>query len=157
MTHVQAPAPGVATASGQSPASGQPANAQASSQASVTNTGAIIGGAIAAAVALAMLALVTVCLVARRRRRSLQDRASSAYEPDPAKQGSAYKVCLDGCPATASLWAPLLVRSCCYEDAGYATGATTAWGLATDIDCRKSRSWHLNLCTSVSAIQHMFA
>lgn len=108
MTHMQAPAPGVASASGQSPPSGQSASAQASSQASGANKGAIIGGVIAAAVVLAMLALVAACLVARRRRRSLQDRACSAYEPDQAKQGAAYKVRLRGCLAAAYLWAPFL-------------------------------------------------
>ncbi|CAK0785098.1 hypothetical protein CVIRNUC_008304 [Coccomyxa viridis] len=95
-----APAPGVASASGQSPPSGQPASAQASGQASGANKGAIIGGVIAAAVVLAMLALVAACLVARRRRRSLQDRASSAYEPDQAKQGAAYK---EGAPLSRGL------------------------------------------------------
>ena len=122
MTHLQAPAPGVASASGQSPSSGQPASAQASSQASGANKGAIIGGVIAAAVVLAMLALVAACLVARRRRRSLQDRASSAYEPDQAKQGPAYKVHLHGCPTAAHLSAPFLHtaivlegQSCCWS------------------------------------------
>ena len=96
ITRMQAPAPGVASASGQSPASGQLASAQASSQGSAANKGAIIGGAVAAAVVVAILALVAACLVARRRRRSLQDRALSAYEADHTKQGSANKVsCAD--------------------------------------------------------------
>ena len=106
---MQAPAPGVASAAGQSPASGQPASAQASGQASAANRGAIIGGVVAAAVVVAILAVVAACLVARRRQRSLQDRASLAYESDHAKQNSANKVCLRGYLAAACLWGTVLL------------------------------------------------